>query len=124
MNEGKTTKKTNAVIDSALVTEEVLYIYKDEDDKESGIETGTYPNGNMVKRFKISGDRIVVVRELKGFDMMRIDDVVSKSKEEYMPVFFHFAVKIDGLQVPIEDFANFKGKDFNKIKIQVLSLNF
>lgn len=114
MNEG--TEKLNI--------EQPDYSFLNNDDKEAGIETATYKNGNQVKRFKISGDRVVVARELIGHDMMKIDNIIAKTPDQYMPALFHFAVKIDGKQIPMEEFENFKGKDFNKIKLQVLSLNF
>jgi hypothetical protein len=113
MNEGTKVKE-----------EEAEFAFLNKEDQESGIETATYKNGHQAKRFKLSDGRIAVVRELMGSDMMKIDNIISTDKDNYMPALFHFATKIAGSTIPMEDFALLKGKDFNKIKLQVLGLNF
>ncbi len=106
------------------------YHFADEGDKVSGIETAIYANGNHVKRFNLSTGQQAIVRELSGRDMMDIDKQIaanakmSEIEELYMVTLFHFAVKIDGKQIPIEDFEKMRGKDYNKIKIAVQSINF
>lgn len=104
--------------------------FADDNDKMMGVETAIYPNGNHVKRSKLSTGQTVIARELSGRDMMDIDKQISSNRdtsameEQYMICLFHYAVKIDGRQLPMEDFEKLKGKDYNKIKILVQSINF
>nr|WP_199082047.1 hypothetical protein [Pedobacter sp. ASV19] len=104
--------------------EQVEFVYETPADLKAGIETATYKNGNQIKRFKISGDREVIVRELIGRDMMNVQKIIDGDEDKYMVAIMHFATKIDGKSIPMEDFEKLKGKDFNKINIQVSSLNF
>lgn len=104
--------------------------FADANDQAMGVETAIYPNGNHVKRSTLSTGQMVIARELSGRDMMDIDKQISASKdhgameENYMICLFHYAVKIDGKQLPMEDFEKLKGRDYNKIKILVQSINF
>lgn len=100
------------------------YHFASLDDTTLGVETAIYKNGNQVKRFKISTGQEVIVRELSGGDMMKIDAMVGADAENYFPALLHHAVKIDGKQLPMESFADLKGKDYNKIKVQALTINF
>jgi hypothetical protein len=100
------------------------------DDTIMGIETAIYKNGNQVKRFTLSDGRVAVIRELLGKDSMQIDKSVMGEnnadlrEEKAMHAMFHFAVKVDDKQIPIEDFGTMKMRDYNKIKLAVQSLNF
>lgn len=102
-----------------------------EEDIALGIETAIYKNGNTAKRFTMSNGKQAVVRELFGRDMMKVDQMVASGsgeadsvQERYFCALYHYAVKVDGQQVPMEDFADMKAKDFNKVKITAQSLNF
>ena len=98
--------------------------FASEDEKVLGVQTAVYANGNEVKKFSISGDREVIVRELNGHDMLQVNKLVVGDADNYIPAMMHYSVKIDGKQLPVEDFPKMKGKDFNKIQIQVMALNF
>lgn len=105
--------------------------FASEEDIVLGIETAIYKNGNTAKRFPLSNGKQAVVRELLGRDMMKIDQIVATGKgeadsveEKYFSALYHFAVKIDGQQIPMEDFANMKAKDFHRIKLSAQALNF
>lgn len=110
-------------------TFEKEWFFESDTDELVGIETAIYKNGNTVKRFTLSNGKQAVVRELFGRDMMKVDQMIATQKgvnveEQYMYAIYHFAVKIDGQQIPMEDFADLKAKDFNKIKITAQALNF
>lgn len=102
--------------------------FEDESDEVMGIETAVYPNGNMIKRFKISDGRTVIARELLGSDSVQIDKIIMAEKgnreDLYMNALFHYAVKVDGKMIPVEDFGKMKMKDYNRIKVAVQSINF
>lgn len=103
--------------------------FADEAEAAYGIETAVYKNGNKIKRFTLSKGQQAIVRELLGHDSLAIDKIVATSNNPdkealYMNALFYHAVKIDGVQIPIEDFAAFKMKDYTKMKIAVQSLNF
>ena len=100
------------------------YHFANNNDELMGIETAIYANGNEVKRFTLSNGKVAIVRELSGEDMIQVNKLVGSNADNYTPALMHFAVKIDGANLPMEDFPKLKGKDFNKINIQVLSLNF
>lgn len=102
------------------------YHFATKEDEQLGVETAIYNNDNQVKRFKISTGQEVIVRELSGRDMMQIDQMIgaSQKQEEYIPAMLHYSVKVDGKQIPMESFGDLKGKDYNKIKIQAVALNF
>ena len=106
------------------------YHYASEDDELMNIETAIYPNGNVSKRITLSTGQKAVVRELSGGDMMEIDDLLAgennavERQKKYLKWIYHLAVKIDGKQIPMEDFGTLKGKDFNRIKITAQTLNF
>ena len=93
------------------------------EDEAAGIETAIYLNGNQVKKFTISTGKNVIVRELNGKDMLDIDQMAS-NQADYIPMMLHKAVKIEGEHIPMEDFLLLKGKDFNKIKVQAIAINF
>lgn len=111
-------------------TFKVDFHFENERDEILGIESATYTNGNQVKKFMLSDGRNVVVRELYGNDALQIDktlatiDDQSTREEKAMAAIYHYAVKVEGKQIPMEDFATFKMKDYNKIKMAVQSLNF
>lgn len=100
--------------------------FASKEDESLKVETAIYKNGNQVKRVPLSDGRIATLRELLGSDMMKVDTMLAagRDQEKYFPIMMHFAAKIDGFTLPIEDFENMKGKDYNQIKIQVMSLNF
>lgn len=106
------------------------WYFETDEDVVLGIETAVYKNGNTVKRFKLSNGKEAVIRELFGRDMMKVDMLVAADnkgdniQELYFHALYHFAVKIDGQQIPIEDFGNLKAKDYNKVKITAQTLNF
>lgn len=119
--------KTNAPKEE---TPTVAFHFENEGDTIMGIETATYPNNNQVKRFKLSSGETVIVRELFGRDMMQIDKLLAGEnndelkEEKFFYWGYHFAVKVDGKQIPMEDFGNFKAKDYTKIKLAYQALNF
>jgi hypothetical protein len=104
--------------------------FASETDTVMGIETAIYANGNQVKRFTLSDDRKVIVRELLGSDSILIDKQVmgennpALREEKAMNALYHYAVKIDDKQIPLEDFGKLRMKDYNKIKLSVQALNF
>jgi hypothetical protein len=106
----------------------VPFHFEDKEDEVMGIETATYPNGNQVKRLKLSNGKTAFVRELIGSDSVKIDKAILANggdrEEQYYAALFHHAVKVDGQQLPMEDFAVMKMKDYTKIKLAVNALNF
>ena len=110
-------------------TSSTEWFFEDENEKELGIETQNYDNGNKVKRAKLSDGRVAVARELLGKDMKHVDRICNGNKDEYLPALMSVAVKIydaDGkeLKFVMEDMDNMKGKDYTKIKMIATSLNF
>jgi len=104
------------------------WYFEDENDKELGIETQSYDNGNLVKRATLSDGRIAIVRELKGKDMKLVDKVSDGKKDEYLSALMHVATKIhDGDKetgITLEELDELKGKDHTKLKIMATTLNF
>ncbi len=98
--------------------------FADDNEKVLGVETAIYANGNEVKRLTLSSGKTAIIRELSGQDMIQVTKLTGSNPDNYTPALMHYAVKIDGHQLPMEDFPKLKGKDFNKLNIQVLSLNF
>ena len=111
-------------------TFKVDFHFENERDEILGIESATYTNGNQVKRFNLSDGRSVVVRELLGSDALQVDRTIAafndqaSREDQATEAIYHLAVKIDGKQLPMEDFKLLKFKDYNKVKVAVQSLNF
>ncbi len=96
-----------------------------DEDKTLGIETATYKNGKIAKRVALKNNRSATIRELSALEVTRIDGATSKGKEEdYFFWFMHHAVKIDGNQLPMEEFKKLGASDYNRIKVPMMQLNF
>ena len=104
--------------------------FENEREQALGIETAYYANGNCVKLFKLSDGRTAIVRELIGRDMINIEKSLAGEnndalREEMLKksAFYH-SVKIDGKQIPMEDFELLKMRDYLRIKVMTETLNF
>ena len=98
--------------------------FASDNDKILGVETAIYNNGNEVRRITLSTGKVAVIRELSGEEMINVNKMLNGVADNYGPAIMHFSVKIDGQQIPMEDYPKMKGKDFNKINLQIMDLNF
>lgn len=104
--------------------EKITFSFENETDESFGIETGTYKNGNKIKKVPLLGGKTAVVRELTGKDLKKVDLLLDGKPENYMMIMMALATKIDEEEKVFEDYELMKAKDFNKIKLAVSSLNF
>lgn len=109
---------------ASAAEEPVKFFFENEEEKAMGIETATYPNGNIVKRVKLSDGREAIVRELTGKDMKRSDIIAGGKQENAIPALMSLSTKIDGFEIPMEDYDRMKAKDYAKIKFATTLLNF
>jgi hypothetical protein len=104
--------------------------FENEREEIFGIETAIYPNNNQIKRVTLSNGSVAVVRELLGRDMVQIEKSLSGENNEALreeklkSAVYHYSVKIDGKQIPMEDFELLKMRDYMRIKIMAETLNF
>ncbi len=104
--------------------EELKFYFADKDDEAMGIETYVYPNGNMIKRLKLSTGKTAVVRELKGVDMTEVEKLTDGDTSKVFPAIIATATKLDGAFIVMEDVLQYKAKDYNRLKIAASALNF
>lgn len=104
--------------------EELKFYFADKDDEAMGIETYVYPNGNMIKRLKLSTGKTAVVRELKGVDMTEVEKLTDGDTSKVFPAIIATATKLDGTFIVMEDVLQYKAKDYNRLKIAASALNF
>lgn len=99
--------------------------FASEEDEVMGIETACYINGNQVKRIKLPDERMAVIRELNALELSNIDNMITpKTQGDYIFYQLHFSVKIDGNQLPMEEWKKVSGKVFNRVKVPMYQLNF
>jgi hypothetical protein len=104
--------------------QELKFYFADKDDEVMGIETHVYPNGNMIKRLKLSNGKSAVIRELKGMDMTEVEKLTDGDTSKVFPAIIAVATKIDGAGIVMEDVLQYKAKDYNRLKIAASALNF
>ena len=101
------------------------WFFQDETEESSGVQTRDYENGSRVKRVFISGNREVVVRELKGRDFGVIQDITKSGDISFEAATASLSVKINDQGYPAEYYMDdLKLGDFSKILIPVSRLNF
>lgn len=106
------------------VEQEPEFTFADAEEEAFGISTAEYPNGNLVKRLNLSDGSVIVVRELTGYDMQKVETMAGGKQENVVPACMSLAAKINGKLIPMEDYLKLKAKDYNKLKLAVMSLNF
>lgn len=104
--------------------EKIKFSFANEDEKVLGIETGTYNNGNQIKRVMLDNGKTAIVRELLGKDMRQAETLAGGVQENFTTAMMALATKIDGKQLPFEDYDLMKARHFTKIKAAVGLLNF
>ena len=95
-----------------------------ENDLALSIETKKYSNGNLVKRCFLSDGRVAICRELTGADCVESDKISQSKQELVYSAMMALSAKIDDKPVVLEDLLQMKAKDFNRIKIMTVTLNF
>lgn len=103
--------------------QEPVFYFADKEDEAMGIETHVYPNGNMIKRVRVSKG-VAVVRELLGVDMTDVERLTDGDQGKVFPAMIAVATKIEGQGIVMEDVLQYKAKDYNRLKIAVSALNF
>lgn len=99
------------------------WIFETDDDKELGIETRRYSNGQIMKRAKLSDGRTAVARRLKGFDVREIQKVMGNDSGKYQNAVIARCLTIDDAKVVIEDVEQMWMDDYNTI-LALASINF
>ncbi|MCO5238868.1 MAG: hypothetical protein M9904_02325 [Chitinophagaceae bacterium] len=101
------------------------WFYENEDEETAGVQTRTYENMSRAKRVFISGNREVMVRELKGRDFSIIQDITKDGKIGFEAATMSLCVKINDQGYPAEYYMDdLRLGDFSKILIPVGRINF
>lgn len=100
------------------------YFFENDTDEAMSIETTTHENGNQSKRIKLSDNRIAIVRELKGSEVEQTSRLHQGKEELAVMATATLATKINGEKVIMEELADMRGRDYNKIRTAVAQLNF
>lgn len=91
------------------------WFYADDADKEMGIETKTYDNGQKMKRGTLSDGRKVMVKRLKGFDAQEIRRQLDGKSENYQGAVIARSTTINDQKIVIEDLNSLWLDDYTKI---------
>lgn len=100
------------------------YFTASELDKELGIKTKDFPNGNRTKTTELPGGVIVVIRELTGKDTKTIARYHGSDQEKAMMASLTVAATINGKQETFEFFEAMKMKSLNRLISMLQELNF
>lgn len=100
-----------------------VWKFENDDDKEMGIETRRYDNGQIMKRAKLSDGRIAVARRLKGFDSREIQKVIGSDANKYRDAVIARCITINEQKVVIEDVEQMWMDDYNTV-LALATINF
>lgn len=100
------------------------YFFYEETDKELGIRTKVFENGNTTKTVSLSDGKMAVIRELTGRDMKAISRYQGQDQERYMLSAIAVATTIDGKPETFEYFEGMKLKSLNRLMAMFQSINF
>lgn len=98
--------------------------FENDTEKEMGIETVDYPNGNRTKQLTLSTGQKAVVRELFGRDNKELIRRAAGDIDNYQNAQLSIAVTLDGQRLIIEDIDAMKQKDLSKLMVANAALNF
>jgi hypothetical protein len=97
--------------------------FENDDDKELGIETKRYDNGQIMKRAKLSDGRTAVARRLKGFDAREIQKQLNGDANNYRDAVIARCLTINEQKVVVEDVIQMWMDDYNTV-LALASINF
>jgi hypothetical protein len=100
------------------------YFFETEIDRELGIRTKLFDNGNRTKTVSLFDGKTAVVRELTGRDTKSISRYQGQDQERYMIAAVAVATTIDGKAEIFEYFEGMKLKSLNKLIAMFQDLNF
>lgn len=99
------------------------WIFENETDKELGIETCHYENGQVCKRARLSDGRLAQSRKLKGADAKEINRIVSGNSEKYQLAIAAKCLMVDDKPVTVEDIEELWMDDYNTVMV-LAAVNF
>lgn len=99
------------------------WIFENETDKELGIETCHYENGQVCKRARLSDGRWAESRKLKGSDAKEINRIVAGVSERYQLAIAAKCLKLDDKPVTVEDIEDMWMDDYNTVMV-LAAVNF
>lgn len=105
------------------VNTEPTWKYETDDDKDLGIETQRYENGQIMKRVKLSDGRYAVARRLKGRDANSVRRITAGDEGKYSEAIAVQCIKIDDKALVIEDLADMWMDDYQSI-MSIATINF
>lgn len=97
--------------------------FEDDADKEMGIETKRYPNGQVLKRCKLSDGREAVARRLKGNDGREVSRLTAGEQDKYRVAIAAMCVTVNGEKVTPEEIDDLWFDDVTRITM-LASINF
>ena len=101
------------------------FYVENKQDQDFAIYTKVYDNENRVKRCKLPrSGKIAILRELTAIDQARITRFMGEDPERYQMAAITVATKFDGEDLPIEDVAGLKMKDYVVLAAMYQALNF
>lgn len=100
------------------------FFFETEAEKELGISTIVYDNGNVTKKATLSNGSVAVVRTTFGRDNKEILRRINGDGEDYINGQISVATTIDGKPALFEDIQSMKSKDINKLAVCNQALNF
>lgn len=104
-------------------TQDPEWKFENDDDKDSGIETKRYNNGQILKRAKLSDGRMAVARRLKGFDAREIQKQIAGDAHKYQAAVMARCLTIDDKKVVIEDIEQLWLDDYTTV-VSIARINF
>jgi hypothetical protein len=96
---------------------------ENDDDKTFGIETKRYPNGQIMKRCKLSDGRIAEAKRLKGSDAKEVSRLTGGEAEGYQDAIIAKCLTIDGKAIVPEDVQDMWMDDRTKVTM-LAAINF
>lgn len=96
--------------------QDAKWFFESEEEKELGIDTAIYPNGQKVKRCTLADGRVAVVRRLKGKDAKTVSRFSNGEEERYHLAIMTVSTVIHGQKVTPEELEELWMDDFNKLQ--------
>lgn len=109
-----------------METKKEKFFFETKEEESVGIATMIYPNGNKIKKVKLTNGREAIVRMLKGKDFVETQKLIQDNKAiDFQTANMSRAITFDNGTEPPEYFLNdLFQEDYSTLLVAYGSLNF